>query len=150
MSVVDSVAILKGRDLTGTEYFKAAVLGWCVEWVCLFALPPYHCIPLTIRSGSNPTSTFPMTWWTGSTTRHSCVPAPPNASRRLLLMSSGLALPPIQGSPQQHAPNPHLNHRSQSPTQGRAQTQSRPLSPSPNAGIGIGICDRVCSVFPGA
>jgi farnesyl diphosphate synthase len=38
MSVVDSVAILKGRDLTESEYFRAAVLGWCVEWVRLFAL----------------------------------------------------------------------------------------------------------------
>jgi farnesyl diphosphate synthase len=31
MSVVDTVEILKGRDLTEDEYFKAAVLGWCVE-----------------------------------------------------------------------------------------------------------------------
>ncbi|KAL0574889.1 Farnesyl pyrophosphate synthetase [Marasmius crinis-equi] len=31
MSVVDSVEILKGRALTDEEYFKAAVLGWCVE-----------------------------------------------------------------------------------------------------------------------
>ncbi|KAF8152593.1 isoprenoid synthase domain-containing protein [Crassisporium funariophilum] len=31
MSVVDTVEILKGRDLTEEEYFKAAVLGWCVE-----------------------------------------------------------------------------------------------------------------------
>jgi farnesyl diphosphate synthase len=36
MSVVDSVAILKGRELTEGEYFKAAVLGWCVEWVRVF------------------------------------------------------------------------------------------------------------------
>jgi farnesyl diphosphate synthase len=36
MSVVDSVAILKGRDLTESEYFKAAVLGWSVEYVRLF------------------------------------------------------------------------------------------------------------------
>lgn len=34
LSVVDSVTILKGRELTETEYFKAAVLGWSVEWVC--------------------------------------------------------------------------------------------------------------------
>lgn len=33
MSVVDSVEILKGRALTEDEYFKAAVLGWCVELV---------------------------------------------------------------------------------------------------------------------
>ncbi|KAF8203335.1 isoprenoid synthase domain-containing protein, partial [Pholiota molesta] len=31
MSVVDTVEILKGRTLTEEEYFKAAVLGWCVE-----------------------------------------------------------------------------------------------------------------------
>ncbi|KAF5313865.1 hypothetical protein D9619_013090 [Psilocybe cf. subviscida] len=31
MSVVDTVEILKGRALTEDEYFKAAVLGWCVE-----------------------------------------------------------------------------------------------------------------------
>ncbi|KAI9439016.1 farnesyl diphosphate synthase [Lactarius indigo] len=31
LSVVDSVAILKGRELTEEEYFKAAVLGWSVE-----------------------------------------------------------------------------------------------------------------------
>lgn len=38
MSVVDSVAILKGRELTEGEYFKAAVLGWSVEWVRLFTV----------------------------------------------------------------------------------------------------------------
>lgn len=31
MSVVDTVEILKGHALTEDEYFKAAVLGWCVE-----------------------------------------------------------------------------------------------------------------------
>ncbi|KAG8215890.1 farnesyl-diphosphate synthase [Butyriboletus roseoflavus] len=31
MSVVDSVEILKGRALTEDEYFKAALLGWCIE-----------------------------------------------------------------------------------------------------------------------
>ncbi|GFZ49391.1 (2E,6E)-farnesyl diphosphate synthase [Saitozyma sp. JCM 24511] len=31
MSVVDTVEILKGRQLSEDEYFKAAVLGWCVE-----------------------------------------------------------------------------------------------------------------------
>ena len=33
MSVVDSVEILKGRKLTDDEYFKAALLGWGVEFV---------------------------------------------------------------------------------------------------------------------
>ena len=33
ISVVDTVEILKGRTLTDDEYFKAAVLGWCVELV---------------------------------------------------------------------------------------------------------------------
>ena len=31
LSVIDSVEILKGRALTEEEYFKAAVLGWCME-----------------------------------------------------------------------------------------------------------------------
>jgi farnesyl diphosphate synthase len=39
LSVVDSVTILKGRELTEAEYFKAAVLGWSVEWVCFLFLP---------------------------------------------------------------------------------------------------------------
>jgi farnesyl diphosphate synthase len=33
MAVVDTVEIMKGRSLTDDEYFKAAVLGWCVELV---------------------------------------------------------------------------------------------------------------------
>jgi farnesyl diphosphate synthase len=33
MSVVDTVEILKGSDLTEAEYFKAALLGWCIELV---------------------------------------------------------------------------------------------------------------------
>ena len=40
LSVVDSVTILKGRVLAEEEYFKAAVLGWCVEWVCFSSLIP--------------------------------------------------------------------------------------------------------------
>jgi hypothetical protein len=43
LSVVDSVAILKGHELTESEYFKAAVLGWSVEWVGLFCHPSPHC-----------------------------------------------------------------------------------------------------------
>lgn len=38
LGVVDSVIILKGRELTEEEYFKAAVLGWAVEWVCFSSL----------------------------------------------------------------------------------------------------------------
>ncbi|TFY76168.1 hypothetical protein EWM64_g7844, partial [Hericium alpestre] len=38
MSVVDTVQILKGRELTQDEYFKAAVLGWCVEFVRVSSL----------------------------------------------------------------------------------------------------------------
>ena len=63
MSVVDSVAILKGRELTEGEYFKAAVLGWSVEWVRLF----YPSLPLRglkVRSSSKPTSSFQTTLWT--------------------------------------------------------------------------------------
>lgn len=33
MSVVDTVEILKGRELSDEEYFKAGVLGWSVELV---------------------------------------------------------------------------------------------------------------------
>jgi chaperonin GroEL len=33
MSVVDSVQILRGRDLSDDEYLKAAILGWCIELV---------------------------------------------------------------------------------------------------------------------
>ena len=36
MSVVDTVEILKGRELSDDEYFKASILGWSVELVsCL-------------------------------------------------------------------------------------------------------------------
>lgn len=30
---MDTVEILKGSDLTEEEYFKAALLGWCIELV---------------------------------------------------------------------------------------------------------------------
>lgn len=33
MSVVDTVEILKGRELSEEEYTNAAILGWCVELV---------------------------------------------------------------------------------------------------------------------
>jgi len=43
LSVVDSIAIHKVRELTDSEYFKAAVSGWAVEWVRLFLFPlPGH------------------------------------------------------------------------------------------------------------
>ncbi|KAH9896136.1 farnesyl-diphosphate synthase [Cubamyces lactineus] len=38
MSVVDSVEILKGRPLDDSEYFKAALLGWCIELLQAFFL----------------------------------------------------------------------------------------------------------------
>ncbi|KAH9830737.1 farnesyl-diphosphate synthase [Rhodofomes roseus] len=38
LSVVDTVEILKGRSLTEDEYFKAALLGWCVELLQAFFL----------------------------------------------------------------------------------------------------------------
>lgn len=63
LSVVDSAAILKGRELTEAEYFKAAVLGWSVEWVRLFR--PYSPLPgLMANSSSKPTSSFQTTLWT--------------------------------------------------------------------------------------
>jgi hypothetical protein len=60
LSVVDSVAILKGRELTDSEYFKAAVLGWAVEWVriCLFPLPCHSISPLLPPARKAP-SIFP-------------------------------------------------------------------------------------------
>ena len=56
MSVVDSVEILKRRKLDGEEYFKAALLGWCVEFVSLSS-PQYfsaaRCAqPVTARNVS--------------------------------------------------------------------------------------------------
>lgn len=38
MSVVDSVEILRGRSLSDDEYFKAALLGWCIEFLQAFFL----------------------------------------------------------------------------------------------------------------
>lgn len=35
MSVVDTVEILKGRPLSDDEYFKSALLGWCIELVSI-------------------------------------------------------------------------------------------------------------------
>ena len=35
--------ILKGRELTDDEYFKSAVLGWCVELVRLPS-PSLYCL----------------------------------------------------------------------------------------------------------
>ena len=33
MSVVDTVEILKGHELSDDEYFKAGILGWAIEIV---------------------------------------------------------------------------------------------------------------------
>jgi farnesyl diphosphate synthase len=61
MSVVDTVEILKGRSLTEDEYFKSAVLGWCVELVsatyplCML-LPPSSHRNLTRRSSRRTSS----------------------------------------------------------------------------------------------
>jgi len=38
LSVVDSVEILRGRALSDDEYFKAALLGWCIELLQAFFL----------------------------------------------------------------------------------------------------------------
>ncbi|KAN0128868.1 farnesyl diphosphate synthase [Lactarius tabidus] len=38
MGVVDSVTILKGRELTEDEFFEASILGWCVEWLQAYSL----------------------------------------------------------------------------------------------------------------
>lgn len=38
LSVVDSLEILKNHQLSEDEYFKAALLGWCIELVSPFDL----------------------------------------------------------------------------------------------------------------
>ncbi|KAF6756528.1 isoprenoid synthase domain-containing protein [Ephemerocybe angulata] len=38
MSVVDTAEIIKGSTLTETEYFRAALLGWCIELLQAFFL----------------------------------------------------------------------------------------------------------------
>ncbi|KAF5340074.1 hypothetical protein D9611_012343 [Ephemerocybe angulata] len=38
MSVVDTAEIIKGSTLTEAEYFRAAVLGWCIELLQAFFL----------------------------------------------------------------------------------------------------------------
>ena len=40
MSVVDFVKILRGRTLSDDEYFKAALLGWCIKLVSLTKFLP--------------------------------------------------------------------------------------------------------------
>ncbi|KAF9009526.1 isoprenoid synthase domain-containing protein [Cyathus striatus] len=47
MAVVDTIEILKGRPLNEDEYFKAAILGWCVE-----LLQAYFLVPDDITDGS--------------------------------------------------------------------------------------------------
>ena len=42
--MVDTVEIIKGRTLTDDEYFKAALLGWCVELVGFTPQWPFMCI----------------------------------------------------------------------------------------------------------
>nr|AXQ06578.1 farnesyl pyrophosphate synthase [Phalaenopsis japonica] len=38
ISVVDSFEIIKGSQLSDDEFFRAGVLGWCVEWLQAFFL----------------------------------------------------------------------------------------------------------------
>jgi hypothetical protein len=47
---VDSVEILRGRTLSDDEYFKAAVLGWCIELVSANR-SPYHKL-ISVADGS--------------------------------------------------------------------------------------------------
>jgi len=35
LSVIDTYSVLLGRPLNDTELFRASVLGWAVEWVCI-------------------------------------------------------------------------------------------------------------------
>lgn len=44
LSVVDTLEILKGAPLTDDEYFRAALLGWCIELVSfLLSSHPTRC-----------------------------------------------------------------------------------------------------------
>jgi len=33
ITVTESYQLLLGRKLSEEEYFRAAILGWCIEWV---------------------------------------------------------------------------------------------------------------------
>ena len=52
MSVVDTVEILKGRALKEDEYFKAAVIGWCVELVRA-SINPIRTVTKTLLQASS-------------------------------------------------------------------------------------------------
>ncbi|EPT02690.1 hypothetical protein FOMPIDRAFT_1015216 [Fomitopsis schrenkii] len=54
LSVVDTVEILKGRTLTDDEYFKAALLGWCVELLQAFFLVSDDMMDQSITRRSQP------------------------------------------------------------------------------------------------
>ena len=64
MAVVDTVEILKGRSLADDEYFKAAVLGWCVELVRfpLFALRELS-VDVGVNVSFKPSSSSRMISW---------------------------------------------------------------------------------------
>jgi farnesyl diphosphate synthase len=53
LSVVDTAAILKGSELSEQEYFRAAVLGWCIELVRSF-LPKPPLAPASLISDLDP------------------------------------------------------------------------------------------------
>ncbi|KAH9940624.1 farnesyl-diphosphate synthase [Amylocystis lapponica] len=54
LSVVDTAEILKGRTLTDDEYFKAALLGWCVELLQAFFLVSDDMMDQSITRRSQP------------------------------------------------------------------------------------------------
>jgi len=54
MSVVDSVQILRGRDLSDDEYLKAAILGWCIELLQAFFLVSDDMMDASITRRSQP------------------------------------------------------------------------------------------------
>ncbi|KAI5981506.1 isoprenoid synthase domain-containing protein [Pisolithus marmoratus] len=54
MSVVDSVEILRGRSLSDDEYFKAALLGWCIELLQAFFLVSDDIMDASITRRSQP------------------------------------------------------------------------------------------------
>ncbi len=67
MSVVDSVKILKGRELTDDEYFNAALVGWCIELVSFNRVRPTRrgsVLTIHIKPSFKLSFSFLTTSWT--------------------------------------------------------------------------------------
>jgi geranylgeranyl pyrophosphate synthase len=62
MSVVDTLTILKGSELTENEYYRAAILGWCIELVRTSSHSSFTSLSAhTYTHSSKPTSSSPTT-----------------------------------------------------------------------------------------